>query len=224
VATTAIEIARRYGAQVTAIDISALMLERARANVTAAGVADKVTVESGDITDLGSADGAFDVVIAEAVTMFVNRERAASELCRVTAPGGKVLATEFFWREPPTAEAREVFLRQVCPGMQFETVEDWVCLYRSAGLDDLQTETGRFEMMTARGLLTDEGPTQSLAIMARVATRPANARKMAWLMPRMAKAVPFLGYIVVVATKPAYRRFVSHSTARRRRSDPLNQQ
>lgn len=26
---------------------------------------------------------------------------------------------------------------------------------------------------------------------------------MAWLMPRMAKAVPYLGYIVVAAIKPA---------------------
>jgi ubiquinone/menaquinone biosynthesis C-methylase UbiE len=203
VATTAIEIARRFGARVTAVDISPLMLERAQTNVDAAQVADKVTVEAGDIVDLQFPDGAFDVVIAEAVTMFVDRHRAAAELCRVTAPGGKVLATEFFWREAPSAEAREIFLGQVCPGMQFETIEDWECLYRSAGLDELQTETGRFEMMTARGFLADEGPGRSLAIMARVAARPANVRKMAWLMPRMAKAVPFLGYIVVMATKPA---------------------
>jgi SAM-dependent methyltransferase len=52
VATTAIEIARRYGAQMIAVDISPLMLERARANVTAAQVADKVTVEAGDSTRL----------------------------------------------------------------------------------------------------------------------------------------------------------------------------
>jgi hypothetical protein len=38
--------------------------------------------------------------------------------------------------------------------------------------------------------------------MAQVASRPANILKMAWLMPRMAKAVPYLGYIVVAATKP----------------------
>jgi hypothetical protein len=37
--------------------------------------------------------------------------------------------------------------------------------------------------------------------MARVAARPANVRKMAWLVPRLAKAVPYLGYIVVTATK-----------------------
>ena len=32
---------------------------------------------------------------------------------------------------------------------------------------------------------------------------PAHMKKMAWLMPRMAKAVPYLGYIVVAGTKPA---------------------
>ena len=35
-----------------------------------------------------------------------------------------------------------------------------------------------------------------------VASRPAYLRKMAWLMPRMARAVPYLGYIVVAGTKP----------------------
>jgi len=121
----------------------------------------------------------------------------------VTKPGGRVLATEFFWREPPTSEAREIFLGQVCPGLEFDTVEDWMRIYKAAGLTDLDTVTGPFEMMTPRGFLADEGVSRSLAVMARVASRPANVRKMAWLMPRMAKAVPYLGYIVVAATKPA---------------------
>jgi cyclopropane fatty-acyl-phospholipid synthase-like methyltransferase len=38
VGTTAIEIARRFRAHVTVIDISALMLARTRANVHAAGL------------------------------------------------------------------------------------------------------------------------------------------------------------------------------------------
>ena len=37
--------------------------------------------------------------------------------------------------------------------------------------------------------------------MTRVAARPASIRKMAWLMPRMAKAVPYLGYILVAGHK-----------------------
>jgi SAM-dependent methyltransferase len=203
VATTAIEIARRHGARVTAVDVSPLMLERAEANARAAGVADLVTVTSGDILALHYGDAAFDVVIAEAVTMFTDRPKAAAELARVTRPGGQVLATEFCWRTPPTPEAREVFLGQVCPGMHFDTVEDWVRIYSAAGLTDLDTETGPFDMMTPRGLLADEGVAGCLAIMSRVAGRPGYIRKMAWLMPRMAKAVPYLGYIVVAGTKPA---------------------
>jgi SAM-dependent methyltransferase len=201
VATTAVEIANRHGAHVTAVDIAPLMLERAAANVAAAAVHGLVTVERGDILDLKFPDDTFDVVIAEAVTMFVDRARAADELARVAKPGGRVLATEFFWRQPPTPEAREIFLDQVCPGMVFDTIEDWVALYESAGLTGLETVTGPFEMMTPRGFLADEGAGRSLAVMGRVAARPANIRKMAWLMPRMAKAVPYLGYIVVAATK-----------------------
>jgi hypothetical protein len=133
--------------------------------------------------------------------MFVDRPRAAKELVRVTRPGGKVLATEFFWRQPPTPEAKEIFLGQVCPGLEFDTIEDWVRLYEGAGLTGLETETGPFEMMTPRGFLADEGFARCLAIMGRVAGRPAHLRKMAWLMPRMARAVPYLGYIVVAGAK-----------------------
>src|SRR5579859_2630394 len=182
VATTAIEIARRYRAQVTAVDIAPLMLERARSNVAAAHLDQRVTVQHGDIVDLSFPDDSFDVVIAEAVTMFVDRRRAAAELARIARPGGQVLATEFCWRRPPSEEAREVFLGQVCPGMQFDTVEDWVDIYQSAGLCDVKTETGPFEMMTPRGFLADEGFAGSVAIVGRVMTRSAYVRKMAWLM------------------------------------------
>src|SRR3982074_873447 len=52
VGTTAIQVARRFGASVTAVDIAPLMLERAAANVSVAGLSDQVTVEYGDITAL----------------------------------------------------------------------------------------------------------------------------------------------------------------------------
>src|ERR1700682_5066115 len=76
VGTTAIEIARRFATDVTAIDIAPLMLERAAANVRAAGFQDRVSVEPGDITAMRYSEDAFDRVIAEAGTMFVDRSRA----------------------------------------------------------------------------------------------------------------------------------------------------
>ena len=203
VGTTAIEIAKRHRTTITAVDIAPLMLERASVNVTAAGFADRISVEDGDILSLSFPDNSFDVVIAEAVTMFVDRDRATSELTRVCKPGGRVLATEFLWRKPPSVEAREVFLGQVCPGMMFDSLDDWVQIYEAAGLSEIKTETGPFEMMSPKGFFADEGFAHSLAIMGKVAARLAHVRKMAWLMPRMAKAVPYLGYILLAGDKPA---------------------
>lgn len=96
--------AKETGGQVVAADISPLMRERAEASVAAAGLNDLDGVEDADILGLPYPDGSFDVVLAEAVTMFVNRRRAAAELACVWRPGGRVLATE--WR-PPTEEARK---------------------------------------------------------------------------------------------------------------------
>lgn len=203
VGTTAIEIARRYGCQVTAVDISPIMLGRAQANIRAAGLERKITVEHGDITALQFPANAFDRVLAEAVTMFVDRPQAARELVRVCRPGGRVLATEFLWRRPPTPEARQTFLGEVCPGMTFDTLEDWVQIYRIAGLVNVQVTSGPFEMMTPTGFLGDEGLANSLAIMGRALSRRAYLKKMMWLMPRINRAVPYLGYIAVSGSKPA---------------------
>src|SRR5712691_8332267 len=77
VGTTAIRIAQGFGAMVTAVDIAPLMLERAATNVDRAGLHERIAVEAGDIRALRFADGTFDRVVAEAVTMFVDRQRAA---------------------------------------------------------------------------------------------------------------------------------------------------
>jgi len=201
VGTTAIRLAREHGVDVVAADIAPLMRERAEANVKAAGATDRVTVEDANILSLPYPDNSFDVVIAEAVTMFVNRSQAAAELARVCRPDGRVLATEFFWLRPPSPEARQIFLGEVCPGLRFDSVDEWVEIYRGAGLADLRTESGPFEMMTARGFLADEGA-HAAAVIARGMSRLAYFRKMVWLMPRMARAVPYLGYVLVMATKP----------------------
>jgi SAM-dependent methyltransferase len=203
VGTSAIAIACRFGAKVTAVDISPIMLTRARSNVQHAGLTGQVTVTYGDILALDFPDHTFDRVVAEAVTMFVDRPRAVRELIRVCKPGGRVLATEFFWREPPTPEAREMFLGQVCPGMQVDTLEEWVRLYERAGLSHTQVVSGPFEMMTPAGFLSDEGVANCLAIMGRAMTRLSYLRKMAWLMPRLQRAVPYLGYLLVVGEKKA---------------------
>ncbi|MBA2317866.1 MAG: class I SAM-dependent methyltransferase [Euzebyales bacterium] len=86
VGTTAIDIARAAEARVTAVDVSPLMRERAEHNVRAAGFGDRVEVAEADILALPYPDDSFDCVIAEAVTMFVDRPRAAGRARACLSP------------------------------------------------------------------------------------------------------------------------------------------
>jgi ubiquinone/menaquinone biosynthesis C-methylase UbiE len=202
VATSAIEIAGKFGCHVTAVDIDPLMLARAKANVRTAQRENQVTVAPGDIQALDFADDAFDRVVVEAVTMFVDRPRAAREVVRVCRSGGRVLEHEFIYRRPPPEAVRRIFEGEVCPGIRFDTAEDWLNLYRSAGLEKLQATTGPFVMMTPAGMLRDEGITNLASMMLRTFSRAAYLRKMAWLLPRMLRVASYLGYVVLMGRKP----------------------
>jgi hypothetical protein len=121
--------------------------------------------------------------VADAVTMFGDRTRAAGELVRVCKARGRVLATEFLRRKPPSEDARRVFLGEICPGMNFDTLDDWVRIYSDAGLRDVEVATGPFEMMTPMGFLSDEGIANSIAIASHAIRRRAYLKKLAWLAP-----------------------------------------
>ena len=56
---------------------------------------------------------------------------------------------------------------------------------------------------TSTGFLQDEGLANSLAIMGRSRSRACYLKKMAWLMPRMNRAMPYLGYSAVSGMKPS---------------------
>ena len=83
----AIELARLAGLRVTGLDISRTMVEIARENAAAAGVA--VDFRRGDATAMPFADESFDLIVCQAA--FKNFRRPVSaldEMHRVLRPGG----------------------------------------------------------------------------------------------------------------------------------------
>jgi len=84
-------VARR-GAAVIGVDIAAGMLDAARAQAAAEGLA--IDYRLGDAEQLPFADGAFDAVVSTCGVMFASRpEAAAAELGRVVRPGGRIALT-----------------------------------------------------------------------------------------------------------------------------------
>jgi len=68
--------------------------DAARANAVAEGVADRVEIETGDVTRLPFADAAFDAVISMTVIHNIPsqeaRDQAVREIIRVLKPGGRI--------------------------------------------------------------------------------------------------------------------------------------
>ena len=82
--------AARHGAQVTGLDITPTMLERAKTNAEIAGV-DEIAWHEGNAVDLPFGENTFDVVLSNLGHMYADpAASAASELVRVTKPGGQI--------------------------------------------------------------------------------------------------------------------------------------
>jgi len=85
---TAISAARRY-ADVTGLDYVPGLIEQARVRAGAEGL--EVAFVVGDAEDLPFAEASFDVALSTVGVMFApDQEKTASELLRVTRPGGRI--------------------------------------------------------------------------------------------------------------------------------------
>lgn len=81
--------AARAGAQVTGVDIAPNLIEQARARAAADGLICRF--DEGDAEAMPYADASFDTVVTMFGAMFAPRpDRTASELLRVTRPGGRI--------------------------------------------------------------------------------------------------------------------------------------
>ncbi|MCA1842897.1 MAG: methyltransferase domain-containing protein [Actinobacteria bacterium] len=204
VGATAIELVQRFGCEVTAIDHSRLMLEKAEELTRTAGLMDRIHYQEADMCGLPYEDDTFDVVVIEAVTMFCPRIKAISECKRVLKPGGQLLDQEFAWIKAPDEHALEI-LRQpkMCPGIEFDDVREWKLVFKDAGMTDVEATSGPFALMHPRVFLKDEGWANSMRILGKALSRPAYIKKSVWLMRNIMEIMPSLGYVVVSARKPA---------------------
>ena len=116
----AVGIARRLGPKGRvhgldlwqAVDLSGNTPQRALANAAAAGVADRVTIDSGDMRALPYPDQAFDVIASMTAIHNVpdrqGRAQAISEIWRVTKPGGEILIFDIRHARSYAAQLRQL--------------------------------------------------------------------------------------------------------------------
>jgi SAM-dependent methyltransferase len=170
VGATGLALAAR-GARVVALDLTPAMLEAARAQAAARGLANYET-RLGDAAALPFPDASFDLVACRVCAHHFGRARtAASEMARVLRPGGMLLLIDSISPEDP---AQDTFLNAVellrdPSHVRNYRVSEWLGWFSELGLEASHVRTFPtfldFENWTARMNTPEHERTQLRRLM-----------------------------------------------------------
>lgn len=144
VGTSSAYLAREFGCQVTGVDISERMVQRARERAQANKVQHLTTFRTADMDQLPFPSNVFEVVFCESVLAFSqDKSKAISEMARVAVPGGFIALNESIWLEEPTEERVAWFAQDMAANASTMVFEEWTHLIEQAGLTLHTWEKGR---------------------------------------------------------------------------------
>ncbi len=201
---TSVAMAKRYGCKVVGVDISEKSIDKAGSFARKAGVDDLVAFKVANAKKLPFSDNQFDATVAQAMLILVDdKTKVVREINRVLKPGGRSGWIELSWRKKPTKEFIERASKEICAACvsRVEPFEDWEKLFKNGGVKNLRTEKRDLPSRGIRGLFEDEGPANGMAIMFRMATRPAVRRRMRGLNVFFKAYREYLGYGIYLGTK-----------------------
>jgi SAM-dependent methyltransferase len=154
--------ARKTGPEgrVIGVDMTDAMIEKARANIAAAGH-ENVEVRKGLIEDLPVEAGTVDWVISNCViNLSPEKDRVFAEIARVLKPGGRMLVSDIVVEDLPDAVRQNEAIYNSCIGGAISE-SDYADGLRRAGLADVQVrqrhlyDAGQLEGIS-REVLADE--------------------------------------------------------------------
>ncbi len=103
--------------RVVGVDLTSMMIDRARAKALARGVSERFQLAVADGLNLPFADDAFDCATnAFALRNFADMEAALAEMRRVVRPGGRVVSLELTRATPePLRLAHRIYMEGIVP-------------------------------------------------------------------------------------------------------------
>lgn len=203
--TTAVELAERFGCQVTGIDMDQPALEKASQLIARKQLNHLVSIQQADASKLPFADNSFDVVINEAMlTMYADKAkiRLLQEYLRVLKPGGRLLTHDIALQNNQKKAALLAQMRQAINlNAQPLLAEEWIRLFQTAGFCQIQISCGSMTLLSPRGLIYDEGLIGVLRIL-RNALKAENRQQFFTMFRHFRQHRQQLNYIAAVSTRP----------------------
>jgi len=134
---TACHLAKTIGCKILGVDINPQMVEKAGLRAEKEGVSHLVEFRVADVCSLPLADNQFDLVIAESITVFLDKVKVYKEFYRVLKPEGRVADLEMvLLAELPVNLKIQL---EACFGASTDPlpVEEWLNALRQAGFQDV---------------------------------------------------------------------------------------
>lgn len=165
-ATTSIEIAKKYGCHIIAIDMDDKALANAQNNVDNAQLSHLIQLTKANALSLPFPDNTFDVVLNEAMlTMYADKAKAklVKEYYRVLKPGGLLLTHDIMKKNNDVNRDNlmGVVKSNVAPMFKHE----WHDLFINIGFSEVKVKSGDMSLMSPIGLIRDEGLFRTVKII-----------------------------------------------------------
>jgi cyclopropane fatty-acyl-phospholipid synthase-like methyltransferase len=195
---SAIQMAQRFNVRVVGIEKNPDSVAKARKNIKAAGLEDRVTIIEGDIFQLDKITDKFDYVLAEAIlTMQADAGKAKilSGIKNCLKPGGKFLSHEMLVRDNKT-EVHQSLSQTIRVNANPLTISQWSTACKNAGLTLQQQETGKMGLLNFGQILRDEGLFNTVKIAGNVLTNPNLRQRILQMRRNFQQQRNNIGYIV----------------------------
>ncbi len=134
---TACYIAKIVGCKIMGIDINPIMIEKAKKRAEKEGVSHLVSFEIADVYHLPYQDNSFNVIVAESITVFLDKLNVYQEFYRVLKPHGKVADLEMvLLKELPLPIQKQM---EECFGSGTNPLlyEEWINTLADAGFEEV---------------------------------------------------------------------------------------
>ncbi|NIR87526.1 methyltransferase domain-containing protein, partial [Candidatus Bathyarchaeota archaeon] len=133
-------LAKKYQANVTALDISSKLLEQTKKRITKQNISHKITTIQADAQKLPFPANTFHAIIAESVLAFCHKKKASSEAHRVLKPKGIFAANEATYLKPPPKQLLTLFSESTLgTPLQVLQEDEWQAVLTQAGFTDISS-------------------------------------------------------------------------------------